>query len=226
MDFYISICLYYRVQQQYEEERLQRLVQQEAVKFLWKQVSDVFATLHMAASIVKHVPCVLLQLQSMQQWKRSVEQQLASISQAVTPVQISAPGLCVAVAPVASSTTNPPARDLSFPDSGFQSTSDQQAAAEDSFLSSGTTDSLKTVRALSPVQSGFAGASDGVDSADCSLLEQYLSSVQQREEEAEEAFSDGTETEQSSSPVSPSKTTQASPLPSDNQSEQTPHGSD
>lgn len=191
-----------RVQQQYEEERLQRLVQQEAVKFLWKQ------------------------LQSMQQWKRSVEQQLASISQAVTPVQISAPGLCVAVAPVASSTTNPPARDLSFPDSGFQSTSDQQAAAEDSFLSSGTTDSLKTVRALSPVQSGFAGASDGVDSADCSLLEQYLSSVQQREEEAEEAFSDGTETEQSSSPVSPSKTTQASPLPSDNQSEQTPHGSD
>lgn len=29
-----------RVQQQYEEERLQRLVQEEAVKFLWKQVSE------------------------------------------------------------------------------------------------------------------------------------------------------------------------------------------
>lgn len=29
-----------RMQQQYEEERLQRLVQEEAVKFLWKQVSD------------------------------------------------------------------------------------------------------------------------------------------------------------------------------------------
>lgn len=28
------------MQQQYEEERLQRLVQEEAVKFLWKQVSD------------------------------------------------------------------------------------------------------------------------------------------------------------------------------------------
>lgn len=28
-----------RVQQQYEEERLQRLVQEEAVKFLWKEVS-------------------------------------------------------------------------------------------------------------------------------------------------------------------------------------------
>lgn len=27
------------MQQQYEEERLQRLVQEEAVKFLWKEVS-------------------------------------------------------------------------------------------------------------------------------------------------------------------------------------------
>ncbi|KAI3356345.1 hypothetical protein L3Q82_017575, partial [Scortum barcoo] len=112
-----------RVQQQYEEERLQRLVQEEAVKFLWKQ------------------------LQSMQQWKQSVEQQLASITQAVSPAQISAPGRCEAAAPVASSTTNPPSTDVSFPDSGFQSTGDQQAAQEDSFLSSGTADSLKTVRA-------------------------------------------------------------------------------
>ncbi|XP_068561056.1 centrosomal protein of 97 kDa [Cebidichthys violaceus] len=180
-----------RVQQQYEEERLQRLVQEEAVKFLWKQ------------------------LQSMQQWKQSVEQQLASIS----PAHISAPGLYVAVPPAASSTTNPPTTDASFPDSGFQSTRDQQAAQEDSFLSSGTTDSLKTVRALSPVHSGFASVGDGVDSADCSLLEQYLSSVQQREEEAEEVISDRTET---SSPVSPSKTTQSNSLPqktADNQSQ-------
>lgn len=29
------------MQQQYEEERLQRLVQEEAVKFLWTQVSVV-----------------------------------------------------------------------------------------------------------------------------------------------------------------------------------------
>lgn len=28
------------MQRQYEEERIQRLVQEEAVKFLWKQVSD------------------------------------------------------------------------------------------------------------------------------------------------------------------------------------------
>lgn len=174
-----------RVQQQYEEERLQRLVQEEAVKFLWKQ------------------------LQGMQQWKQSVEQQLATISQAVTPAHISAPGQCVAVPPVTSSTENPPGTDVSFPDSGFQSTGDQQAAQEDSFLSSGTADSLKTVRALSPVCSGFAG----VDSADCSLLEQYLSSVQQREEEAEEVISDRTETPQLSSPVSPCKTPQPNSTP-------------
>lgn len=187
-----------RVQQQYEEERLQRLVQEEAVKFLWKE------------------------LQSMQQWKQSVEQQLATITQAVTPAQISAPGLREAALPAASGTTNPPSADVSFPDSGFQSTGDGQVAQEDSFLSSGTADSLKTVRALSPVRSGFAGCGNGVDSADCSLLEQYLSSVQQREEEAEEVISDRTETPQPSSPASPSKTTQSSsppPKAADNQSE-------
>ncbi|CAK6959252.1 centrosomal protein of 97 kDa [Scomber scombrus] len=189
-----------RVHKQYEEERLQRLVQEEAVKFLWKQ------------------------LQSMQQWKQSVEQQLASISQVVTPssAQISAPGLCEVAPPVASSTTNPAHTDVSFPDSGFQSTNEQQAAQEDSFLSSGTADSLKTVRALSPVRSGFAGGVDGVDSADCSLLEQYLSSVQQREEEAEDVISDRIQTPQPSLPVSPSKAAQPSSSPqmtAENQSE-------
>ncbi|KAE8299171.1 Centrosomal protein of 97 kDa [Larimichthys crocea] len=163
-----------RVQQQYEEERLQRLVQEEAVKFLWKE------------------------LQSMQQWKQSVQQQLACI----TPAQFLAPGQREAAPPAASGTTNPPNTDVSFPDSGFQSTSDHHTVHEDSFLSSGTADSLKTVRALSPVRSG------GVDSADCSLLEQYLSSVQQREEEAEEVIADRTDTPQPSSPVSPSKTAQ------------------
>lgn len=144
----------------------------------------------------------------MQQWKLSVEKQMASITQAVTPAQISAPPPCEATPPVASSTKNPPSTDVSFPDSGFPSTGDQQAAQEDSFLSSGATDSLKTVRALSPVHSAFA-----VDSADCSLLEQYLSSVQQREQEAEEAVSDRTGTPQPSSPPSPSKEAQsASPL--------------
>ncbi|KAG7501650.1 centrosomal protein of 97 kDa [Solea senegalensis] len=166
------------VQRQYEEERLQRLVQEEAVKFLWKE------------------------LQSMQQWKTSVEQQLANMTQVVAVAQVSSPGPCKASPPVASSTKNPPSTDVSFPDSGFQSTSNQPSVQDDSFLSSGTEDSLKTVRALSPVRSG-------VDSSDCSLLEQYLSSVQQREEEAEEAVSDRTETPQLSSPVCSGETAQS-----------------
>ncbi|KAM6934267.1 centrosomal protein of 97 kDa [Xenentodon cancila] len=170
------------VQKQYEEERLQRLVQEEAVKYLWKE------------------------LQSMQQWKQSVEHQLAAVTQAVSAAQISSPAVCSAVPPIASSTTNPPSTGISFPDSGFQSTSDQQAAQEDSFVSSGTADSLKTVRALNSAGSGLAGGCDDVDSADCSLLEQYLTSVQQREEEAEGAISDRTETPQPSSPVLPSRT--------------------
>lgn len=146
----------------------------------------------------------------MQQWKQCVEQQLAAVTHVTTPAQISPPRLCKAAPPVASSTTNPPSTDVSFPDSGFPSTSDQQEAQEDSLLSSGTADSLKTVRAVGPVRSGFANGSDGVGSTDCSLLEQYLSSVQQREEEAEEAVSDRTETPQRSSPASPSRAAQTS----------------
>lgn len=162
----------------------------------------------------------------MQQWQQSVEHQLVSITQAVTPPQSSAPGLCEPAPPVVSSTTEPACTGISFPDSGFESTSEQQPTQEDSFLlSSGTTDSLKTVRALSPVFSSCAGgAGVGVESPDCSLLEQYLSSVQQREEEAEEGIaSDRTETPQPSSPVSPSKTAETnSPLQNvaDNRSEE------
>ncbi|XP_028249026.1 centrosomal protein of 97 kDa [Parambassis ranga] len=166
------------VQKLYEEERLQRLVQEEAVKFLWKE------------------------LQSMQQWKHSVQQQLGAISQVITTAQMPSPGLCNPNLPAASSVTHPSSTDVSFPDSGFPSTSDHQLAQEDSLLSSGTADSLKTVRALSPVHGGFCAVPD---SADCSLLEQYLSSVQQREE-AEDGLSDRTETLQPSTPGSPSKT--------------------
>lgn len=157
------------VQKQYEEERLQRLVQEEAVKYLWKE------------------------LQSMQRWRESVEQQLSQIS---SPARISSPSRCEDEPPVASSTAaDPPRADVSFPDSGFQwSGEQQQAAAQDhSFLSSGTADSLKTVRgALSP---------------DCSLLEEYLSSVQQREDEAEEAAADRTQT------PPPSSSSSSSPPP-------------
>lgn len=151
----------------------------------------------------------------MQQWKQSVENKLAAVAQ---PAPIYSPGVCHTVPPAASSTTNPPITDVSFPDSGFQSTNEQQAAQEDSFLSSGTADSLKTVRALSSVRSGFAGVGDGVDSAGCSLLDEYLSSVQQREEEAEEANSDKTETPQ----ASPSRTASTNNTPTQKVAQSTP----
>lgn len=160
-------------------------------------------------SVIFLVSCV--QLQSMHQWRESVEQQLSRITQAVAPVLMSDAAPCEAAPPVACSTEIPPSTDISYPDSGFQTTSGQHSATGDSFLSSGTSDSLKTVRALSPVPSGFA--SDGAVSADCSLLEQYLSSIQQREEEeAEDAASDRTDTPQPSPPLLSNKKHSASPL--------------
>ncbi|XP_034042278.1 centrosomal protein of 97 kDa isoform X2 [Thalassophryne amazonica] len=177
-----------RVQKQCEEEKLQRLVQEEAVKFLWKQ------------------------LQMMQQWKQSVEQQLSSITQVPSPAQFSAPA-----PPAVSSTACTSHTDASFPDSGFQSTSEQQPALSNSFLSNGTADSLDTVRTLSPVCGSCAASGDGADSPDGSLLDQYLSSVQQRDEEEEEddeeeeTVSNRTETPLAPSPSSPSKTSESSP---------------
>lgn len=117
-----------------------------------------------------------------------MEQQLSRLAPAVAPVQRPAAGPLEAAPPVACSTEIPPGTDVSYPDSGFQ-----LSATGESFLSSGTADSLKTVRTLSPVQSAAEA-----DSADCSLLEQYLSSIQRREEEE---VSDGTETPQPSSPL-------------------------
>ncbi|KAJ8013251.1 hypothetical protein DPEC_G00051320 [Dallia pectoralis] len=155
-----------RVRRKQDEERLQRLVQEEAVKFLWRQ------------------------LQSMQQWQRSVEERLASaIPVGVCPAPAPTPRLCYQPAlrlplPVASSTADPANTDLTFPDSGFQSTGEQQTGQEDTFLSCGTGDSLETVRALAVA--GFPVPGTRGESPDCSLLEQYLSSVQQRAEEAEE----------------------------------------
>lgn len=133
-----------------------------------------------------------------------MQQQLSRITPAVAPAQTSDAGVCEAAPPVAHSTEIPPSTDVSYPDSGFQSTSSQRSATGDSFLSSGTTESLKTVRTLSPVQSARTG--DETDSADCSLLEQYLSSIQRQEEEAEDVVSDRTETPQPSSPLPPNPT--------------------
>ncbi|KAJ8410534.1 hypothetical protein AAFF_G00194380 [Aldrovandia affinis] len=158
-----------RMHKQQEEERLQRLVQEEAVRFLWKQ------------------------LQSVLQWQQSV-QDLQGLSRAELNGCNSALGIgdpapqCPL--PVGVSTLNQACSEVSFPDSGFQSTSDPQGVLENHF-SSGTGESLETVRA--------GGAGTGGDSQDGSLLQQYLSSVQQLEE-AEEGASDRTGTPLAPSP--------------------------
>ncbi|XP_077392631.1 centrosomal protein of 97 kDa [Festucalex cinctus] len=161
-DHIVSLSLKFdRVQKQCEEERIQRMVQEEAVRFLWKK------------------------LQSMQQWKQSVEEQLACLTHVATPPQpCPAAGL-----PVASCAANQVATDVSFPDSGFQmTTSEEQDVLEDNFLSSGP---VTTVRA--------PDGGDG-DGTDCSLLERYATSLQQREEEEEEAEEAATSRPSSSMP--------------------------
>lgn len=142
----------------------------------------------------------------MQQWQRSVEGLLASVTQAgSSPAPAPTSGLCDPPAlrlplPLASSTANPACAVLSFPDSGFQSTDELQVGQEDNFLSFGTGDSLETVRPL--VVGRSLAPCGGGNSQDCSLLEQYLSSVQQREAE-EGGASDRTGTPQPPSPLSP-----------------------
>ncbi|XP_061082059.1 centrosomal protein of 97 kDa isoform X3 [Conger conger] len=164
-----------RMQKEQEEERLQRLVQEEAVRFLWTQ------------------------LQSVLDWQRSVQDPQQGAARAEPngrgpapqcPLQATASALTQACS------------EVSFPDSGFQSTGEPQGALEDS-LCSGTGESLETVR---------AGAGRGGDSQDGSLLQQYLSSVQQLEE-AEEGASEQAATPPARSPV-PGLSARDSPSPS------------
>lgn len=74
--------------------------------------------------------------------------------------------------------------EASIPESGFHSPSAQQGALEDSINRMVTTDSPKTARTPQATLSPERGAD--MSSQDCSLLEQYLSSVQRQEEEEEE----------------------------------------
>ncbi|XP_061696575.1 centrosomal protein of 97 kDa [Syngnathoides biaculeatus] len=156
-----------RVQKQCEEERLKRMVQEEAVRFLWTQV------------------------QSMHRWKQSVEEQLARLAHVPAP-----PGPCPDSPPAARGSADPPPADVSMPDSGFQvTTGEERASPGDGFLSGGT---AETVR----------GSRGRVDSADCSLLEQYASSLQQREEEEEEEAEEEEEEESLTAQASPSPQTE------------------
>ncbi|XP_015219874.1 centrosomal protein of 97 kDa isoform X2 [Lepisosteus oculatus] len=169
-----------RLRKEREEERIQRLVQEEAVKFLWKQ------------------------LQTFQLWQQSVNQQLQTFSQLGAPVSSTAFGLAsssLCESPsqdsLAPNADSPAARccERSFPDSGFHSSGEPRGAlatshsAMDDSSSSATGDTLETVR---PVADGKkdvadAGSRDSSRSEqDSSLLQQYLTSVRQLEEAEEE----------------------------------------
>ncbi|NXI83694.1 CEP97 protein, partial [Rhipidura dahli] len=156
-----------KLRKEREEDKMQRLVQEEAVKFLWNQVK------------------------SLQQWQLSVMQNLggAGIPSAST--------LCSSKPPIQSSTVEqetPPAvssallipaneddlqdkSSLQFPDSGFHSSAADQTHASDLSCSSDVEDG--------PVECGQSKESSS-NEQDNGLIQQYLKSVQQLEEADED----------------------------------------
>ncbi|XP_039912292.1 centrosomal protein of 97 kDa [Hirundo rustica] len=184
-----------KLRKEREEDKMQRLVQEEAVKFLWNQVK------------------------SLQQWQLSVMQNLGG---AVIP---SASALCSSKPPIQSSTVEqetPPAVSsamlvpaseddlqekslLQFPDSGFHSSAADQTDASDlcsseKSLAEETESSLsmETVKergdcvlvCCSDAEDGPGECGQSKESSsneqDSGLIEQYLKSVQQLEEADED----------------------------------------
>ncbi|NXV87335.1 CEP97 protein, partial [Calonectris borealis] len=166
-----------KLRKEREEDKIQRLVQEEAVRFLWNQVK------------------------SLQQWQLSVTQNLGATWQPVIP---SASPFCPSEPSIRSSTveqeTPPdvssawlvPASDvlqekslLQFPDSGFHSSMADQTHAGDLSYSSDVED-----------DHGECGQSKESSSneQDNRLIQQYLKSVQQLEE-ADEGTNCNDETE-------------------------------
>ncbi|NXY23974.1 CEP97 protein, partial [Atrichornis clamosus] len=156
-----------KLRKEREEEKMQRLVQEEAVKFLWNQVK------------------------SLQQWQLSVMQHLGG-----TGIP-SASTLCSSKPPTQSSTLEQetpsdvssaflvPASDgdlpdkslLQFPDSGFHSSAADQIHASDLSYSSDVEDGHE--------ECGQSKESSS-NEQDNGLLQQYLKSVQQLEEADED----------------------------------------
>ncbi|NXW75846.1 CEP97 protein, partial [Hirundo rustica] len=184
-----------KLRKEREEDKMQRLVQEEAVKFLWNQVK------------------------SLQQWQLSVMQNLGG---AVIP---SASALCSSKPPIQSSTVEqetPPAVSsamlvpaseddlqekslLQFPDSGFHSSAADQTDASDlcsseKSLAEETESSLsmETIKergdcvlvCCSDAEDGPGECGQSKESSsneqDSGLIEQYLKSVQQLEEADED----------------------------------------
>ncbi|NXA97278.1 CEP97 protein, partial [Melanocharis versteri] len=156
-----------KLRKEREEDKMQRLVQEEAVKFLWNQVK------------------------SLQQWQLSVMQNLggAGIPSAGTlcsskpPIQSST--VEQETPPAVSSTLLVPASEddlqekslLQFPDSGFHSSAADQTHASDLSCSSDAEDG--------PGECGQSKESSS-NEQDNGLIRQYLKSVQQLEEADED----------------------------------------
>ncbi|NWW92943.1 CEP97 protein, partial [Rhynochetos jubatus] len=166
-----------KLRKEREEDKIQRLVQEEAVRFLWNQVK------------------------SLQQWQLSVTQNLGAVWQPGMP---SASVFCPSEPSVSSSTLEQetpadvssawlaPASDvvpeksvLQFPDSGFHSSMADQSHASDLSYSSDVEDSHGECE-----QSRESSGNE----QDNRLIQQYLKSVQQLDE-ADEGTNCNDETE-------------------------------
>ncbi|XP_043366940.1 centrosomal protein of 97 kDa isoform X3 [Dermochelys coriacea] len=197
-----------KLRKEREEERIQKLVQDEAVRYLWNQV------------------------RSLQQWQLSVNQNLstwqhgASASSTLCPSKLSvqSSGLNQENSPVGSSTWLISATEAlhektlpEFPDSGFHSSITDQTHVNDSHGSEKSSternessligNSIETVKQCGdPVSECISDTEDvkadheewskesSNSEQDSSLLQQYLKSVQQLEEADDRtSCSDGTE---------------------------------
>ncbi|XP_068921417.1 centrosomal protein of 97 kDa isoform X2 [Petaurus breviceps papuanus] len=179
-----------RLKKERDEEHIQKLVQEEVVRFLWNQV------------------------RSLQDWQQAVNQHLSSASQSSAP--ISSTLLSSQSSPLFISSQEPSSASASdwfisdteasqekvlpeFPDSGFHSSLAEQVHLQYSFdsekSSMGGSDSslmgnsLETVRYFQDTDTGDASEEPNEWNKDSSnneqdrtLLEQYLTSVQQLED--------------------------------------------
>ncbi|XP_015476616.1 centrosomal protein of 97 kDa isoform X1 [Parus major] len=184
-----------KLRKEREEDKMQRLVQEEAIKFLWNQV------------------------RSLQQWQLSVMQNLggAGIPSASTscsseapiqpsPVEQEAPPAVSSALFVPASEDDPQDKSsLQFPDSGFHSSAADQTHASDlccseKSLAEGTESSLSmgtikqrgscVLACSSDVEDGPGECGQSKESSsneqDNGLIQQYLKSVQQLEEADED----------------------------------------
>ncbi|KAM6293762.1 centrosomal protein of 97 kDa isoform 2-T2 [Porphyrio hochstetteri] len=210
-----------KLRKEREEDKIQRLVQEEAVRFLWNRVK------------------------SLQQWQLSVTQNVGAtwqpgISSAATfcpskpPIQSSTLEQETPPAPAVSSAWLLPASDalqeksvLHFPDSGFHSSMADQTAASDfcgseKSLTEGTESAL-SVETVKPCGNSVSSYSSDIEDGcgecgqressgndqDNGLIQQYLESVQQLEE-ADEGAHHNDETEGSWPPIAVSAESQDS----------------